>query len=45
MRDVTGAAAGIGHAAALQLVSLGADVVVTGRDGEQGRATQEAMSR
>lgn len=40
---ITGATAGIGRAAALQLASLGADVVVTGRDAERGRATQEAL--
>ena len=37
---ITGATAGIGRAAALQLASLGADVVITGRDVERGRATQ-----
>ncbi len=40
---VTGATAGIGRAAALQLASLRADVVVTGRDPERGRATEEAL--
>ena len=40
---ITGATGGIGRAAALQLASLGADVVVTGRDAERGRATEEAL--
>lgn len=40
---ITGGTAGIGRATALQLASLGADVVVTGRDAERERATEEAM--
>lgn len=40
---ITGATAGIGRAAALQLASLGAEVVVTGRNAERGQATQEAL--
>ena len=40
---ITGATAGIGRAVGLQLASLGADVVFTGRDAERGRATEEAL--
>ncbi len=39
---ITGATAGIGRAAALQLAALGADVV-TGPDPERGSATEEAL--
>src|ERR1700688_132738 len=39
---VTGATSGIGHAVALQLARLGAEVVVHGRSGERGaKAVQE----
>ena len=40
---ITGGTAGIGRAVALQLASLGANVVVTGRDAHRGRATEEAL--
>ena len=42
---ITGATAGIGRAVALQLASLGANLVVTGRDAHRGRATEEALRR
>jgi NAD(P)-dependent dehydrogenase (short-subunit alcohol dehydrogenase family) len=42
---VTGATGGIGRAAARRLGSLGATVVVTGRDRERGRAAVEEIER
>jgi NAD(P)-dependent dehydrogenase (short-subunit alcohol dehydrogenase family) len=40
---VTGSTSGIGKAVALRLASEGADVVVTGRDAERGRAVADAI--